>query len=451
MKVHFLGAIDTVTGSKYLLEFDSHKVLLDCGLYQGLKPFRLRNWEPFVKASDIDAVVLTHAHLDHSGYLPALMEQGFKGPIFATEATRALCEVLLPDAGFLQEEDARFANKHKFSKHDPALPLFTQAQARRVLEQFVAVPFGVHTPIANTGGSVSFSGAGHILGAASVQFNYRGRKLVFSGDLGRYDDAIMYDPEPAPDADVLIVESTYGDKRHESLNIEEVLADTISQTVKRGGSVLIPAFAVGRAQLILYYLLKLKRQRQVPDIPVFLNSPMAIKATEVYKQFKALHRLTAEDCRAIDQMTHYVQSVEESMALNASAYPSVIISASGMATGGRVLHHLKSMLGDVRNSVLFVGYQAVGTRGEKLIQGASEIKIHGYNYPVRASIVNLGSLSAHGDYAELMRWLKTSQRAPEQVYVTHGEQVAAASLCERIREELGWEAQLPELSQIITL
>lgn len=443
-QVQFIGATGTVTGSKYLVTYDRHRLLIDCGLFQGIKNVRKRNWAelPF-PADQIDAVLLTHAHIDHSGFLPALMRRGFHGPVYSSKATHMLCKVLLPDAGFLQEEDAHYANKKKFSKHEPAEPLYTEEDARKVLKQFKDIERGevLHLP---GGMTATFTPTGHILGACAIRLEYQGKSITFSGDVGRCNDAIMYPPEPLQATDYLVVESTYGDRLHKEMDAEEAIADVINRTVKRGGIVLMPAFAVGRAQLILHYIQRLRDQQRIPNIPVFLNSPMAIRATNIFFDLHEQHKLTEEDCARMDDMTIYVKTTEESIELMSRKEPCVIISASGMASGGRVLHHLKALVGSPRNSILFLGYQAQGTRGASLINGAEAIKIHGEYHAVQAEIANLDALSSHGDYREICNWLKQMPGHPRKVFITHGEAGAADCMRQHLQQAFGWEAEVPE-------
>ncbi|HYD78071.1 MBL fold metallo-hydrolase [Ramlibacter sp.] len=447
----FLGAAGTVTGSRYLLEHGGRRVLVDCGLFQGLKQLRLRNWDRFpVDPQSVDAVVLTHAHIDHSGYLPALARQGFRGPVHATEASVELAGLLLPDSGHLQEEEAEFANRHGFSKHKPALPLYTEDDARRMLRQFRRTEFhAAFEPI--PGLRMQFVPAGHILGAASVHVQWDGGSVLFSGDLGRDEDILMKPPETPPAADTVLIESTYGEREHQEEDPATTLADVVSRTAARGGVVVIPAFAVGRAQALMHLVAQLKEQRRMPDVPVFLNSPMAADVTEIYVRYRAQHRLGSAQCRAMCEAARIVNTVAESQRLNELKVPAVIIAASGMATGGRVVHHLKAFAPDRRNTILLAGYQAAGTRGALLAGGAREVKIHGEYVKVRAEVVSLGSLSAHADRNELLRWIGRLPSAPRQVFVTHGEPAAADSLRLAIEDTHGFACSVPEQRQEVEL
>lgn len=449
--IRFLGAAGTVTGSRHLLTIGGNRILVDCGLFQGLKQLRLRNWEPFeVSPANIDAVVLTHAHIDHSGYLPRLVRNGFKGPIYCTKATFDLCRILLRDSGYLQEKDAERANRYGYTKHHPALPLYTQLDAQVCLESFQVKPFNSAFEIAS-GIVVQFRHAGHILGAATVELKTKDRTLVFSGDLGRYDSPTMPDPKPIRAADVLVLESTYGDRLHGSEDPEDEIAKLVGAATARGGTVLIPSFAVGRAQTLLYHFARLKRANRIPNIPVFLDSPMAQDATEVFCENPADHKLSAQECRDDFSLARYVQTPEESKGLNANPMPKVIISASGMATGGRVLHHLKVYAPDSRNLILFSGFQAAGTRGAAMVEGAAEVKIHGAYVPVEAEVRNLDMLSAHADQADLLRWLSEFSAPPQRIFIVHGEPHASEALRVRIQDELGWQAETPILFQKSTL
>jgi metallo-beta-lactamase family protein len=442
MHLSFLGAAGTVTGSKYLLEVAGRRVLIDCGLFQGYKQLRLQNWAPLpFEPGTLDAVLLTHAHIDHSGYLPLLVKNGYGGRVWCTPGTAALCRLLLPDSGHLQEQDAEYANRKGFSRHHPALPLYDKQDAIDALPALESVAFGEwFEPCA--GLRVRFRTAGHILGAASVEIETDGRRLLFSGDLGRSGDPVMCDPQPAPPVDCLVVESTYGDRLHADTDPAQALADVINRTARRGGMVLIPAFAVGRTQELLFYIHQLKQQQAIADLPVFLDSPMAIDASELLQRFASEHRLSASQARAVCATATYVREREESIALNARTHPMIIISASGMATGGRVLHHLKARAGNPHNTILFVGYQAGGTRGAALLGGAREIKIHGRYVPVTAEVASIQNLSAHADWQGILAWLGQIP-APQRIFITHGEPAAADALRLRLHERLGWQAQVP--------
>lgn len=453
MKLTFLGATGTVTGSKYLIEDGGKKFLVDCGLFQGLKELRLRNWEKLpVDPADIDAVILTHAHIDHSGYLPLFIKNGFKGPVYCSSATADLCDILLPDSGYLHEEDAARANKYSYTKHKPALPLYTQEDAYRALEQIKPVSFGDEHPLSEFL-SFKLTHAGHILGAACVHINDGQTKLVFSGDLGRLHDPVMEPPSQIQDADYLVLESTYGDRLHETTDPLDQLEGIIAKTAARGGTVVIPAFAVGRAQGLMYYIYKLKQSGRIPDIPVYLDSPMAISATKLLQEHHAEHRLSKDECAAVCASVIYTKTVEQSKAIYSrnNGMLGVVISASGMATGGRVLHHLKHYIGDPRNTVLLAGFQAAGTRGARLAHGETEIKIHGHLYPVRAEISMLDNISAHADYKEILEWLGHFREAPRKVFLTHGEPEAASSLKFKIEEHLGWNVEIPEYKYDVEL
>jgi metallo-beta-lactamase family protein len=443
MKIRFLGGAGTVTGSKYLVEHAGHSALIDCGLFQGYKNLRLRNWAllPF-DAGKLDAVVLTHAHLDHSGALPLLMRQGFRGPVHTSAATIELCQLLLPDSGHIQEEDAAFANRHRTSKHEPALPLYTAQEARDTLPLLAATPFDEWRELM-PGVRMQLRMAGHILGAASVALATDDCTVLFSGDLGRPDDPVMRPPAPIAVADFIVIESTYGDRVHDAADVEGLIGETIVRTVKRGGTVVVPSFAVGRAQALLHIIHRLKASGAIPDVPVFLDSPMAVDATAIYRRFGDQHRLSPHDCEQMFRVATMVRSVDESRALNALRYPAVIISASGMATGGRVLHHLKTRAGDHRNTILFAGFQAPGTRGARLLAGERLIRIFGEDIAVNAEVVNVQGLSAHADAPQLLAWLRTCPKAPRSVFVTHGEPGAADALRQRIENEVGWRAHTP--------
>ena len=446
MKLTFLGATETVTGSKYLLEDNNKKILIDCGLYQGLKDLRLRNWDNFpVNPASIDAVILTHAHIDHSGYLPLLVRNGFKGEVYCSLATADLCKILLPDSAYLHEEDAKRANRYNYSRHKPALPLYTQEDAKNALEKIKPVSFGDEHRLIDFL-SFKLTHAGHILGASCVHISDGQTNIVFSGDLGRPNDPVIKAPAQIQKADYLILESTYGDRLHEISNPIDQLENIINKTSGRGGTIIIPAFAVGRAQSMMYYIHELKKAGRIPDIPVYLDSPMAISTTKLLQKHNAEHRLSKEQCADVCNSVIYTNTVEQSKAIysNNNSMPKIIISASGMATGGRVLHHLKEFISDPRNFVLLAGFQAAGTRGARLAHGETEIKIHGEFFHVRAEIDILNNISAHADYQEILNWLGNFQEPPRKTFLTHGEPEAASSFQIKIRDKLNWNVEIPK-------
>ncbi len=441
-----------MTGSKYLLEHAGKKILIDCGLFQGLKELRMRNWEKLpVDPATIDAVLLTHAHIDHSGYIPLLVKNGFKGKIYSSEATFDLCSILLPDSGYLQEADAERANRYGYTKHKTAFPLYTEKDAEISLKQFKIVDFGIpHTLYDDL--SFSLSRSGHILGSAFIQIQVGDKSILFSGDIGRLDDPVMKPPAKMHRTDYLVVESTYGNRLHRDSNPLDKIGKIIRNTVLRGGSVIIPAFAVGRAQSMLYYIQELKKTKAIPDVSVFLDSPMAIDATEILCKHKNEHCLPEKICFDVCHVAQYVHTAEKSKALDHSnGMPVVIISASGMATGGRILHHLKYFITDERNTIFFTGYQAVGTRGARLLYGEDEIKIHGQMWPVRAQVEVLHSISAHADYGEILDWLSNFQEAPRKTFITHGEPEAASSFKMKIEDRMGWTVVVPNYLEEVEL
>ncbi|KTD21230.1 MBL fold metallo-hydrolase RNA specificity domain-containing protein [Legionella londiniensis] len=448
MKLTFLGATQTVTGSKYLLTVGSKKILIDCGLFQGYKELRLRNWAPLpIDPHDIDAVILTHAHIDHTGYLPLFVKNGFRGKIYATPGTKALCSILLPDSGHLQEEEARLANKYGFSKYKPALPLYTEKEAQTALNYFETIDFDTPHQLFHDF-SFEYHRAGHIVGAAMVKIKTPKGSIVFTGDIGRPYDPVMKAPTAIEETDYLVMESTYGDRLHDATDPLPQMAQVINQTVKRGGSVIIPAFAVGRAQSLLYFIYELKRQGAIPkNIPVFLDSPMAIDATHLLCTYKEDHHLTAEQCQGLCRIATYVNTPEESKEIDRHHMPQIIIAASGMAQGGRILHHLKVFAPDPKSTLLFTGFQAGGTRGARIVNGERQVKIHGSLIPIRAQVVVMSSTSAHADYQELLGWLKHFARPPKKVFITHGEPHSAQSLKEKIEKQFGFSCTIPSYLQ----
>jgi metallo-beta-lactamase family protein len=478
----FLGAAGTVTGSKHLLEVDGRRILVDCGLFQGLKELRLRNWAPLpVEPATIDAVILTHAHLDHCGYLPRLVSAGFRGRIFCTPATKELCSLVLPDSAHIQEEDAREANRHGFTRHSPALPLYTSADAARALTQLQPVGYDRPVPILDPQGqtrvrpgsdpapafsqensnpgsdlgltltapTVEFINAGHLLGSAYARVRVAGKTIVFGGDLGRFGRPVLPDPVMVPEADVLLLESTYGDRLHRPDDDGAQLAAVVNDSLKRGGKLIIPSFAIGRVEEVLYWLKRLEEEKRIPVLPVYVDSPMASAALHFYSA--RLNELDADMARpdglkhvsvfATTRMTT-IASPQQSADLIASRQPAIVIASSGMATGGRVLRHLAATITSPKNTVMFVGYQAAGTRGRLLVDGAKEIKLLGRTFPVAAHIELIDSMSAHADYSESLRWLSGFTRPPAMTYLVHGDPVALAALASRITAEKGWPVHI---------
>ena len=445
--IKFLGAVGTVTGSRFLLRYKRSRWLVDCGLFQGYKHLRQRNWRPLsVRPDQLQAVILTHAHLDHSGWLPVLCRDGFKGRILATPATRDLCRHLLPDSGFIQEKDAEFANRHGTTRHQPARPLYTQADAEAVMPFFRTLDFGSPYRLKQKL-EVLFRRAGHIPGAAIAELNVAGRRVVFSGDLGHGSSATMPPPEPVRAADYLVVESTYGNRRRDREDPEVALARVIGDTVERGGSIIIPAFAVGRTQLLLHHIRRLLDDHRIPTLPVYLDSPLAINATDVFQNHPDDHRLSRQEAARACSLPHYVHDPDQSRQLDRDPHPKIIIAGSGMATGGRVLHHLKAYLGDRRHTILFAGFQAPGTRGDALVNGAEQVKIHGRYWASKAQIENLDMLSAHADADEIIEWLRHFEHPPRKTFIVHGEPDASDALRRRIEEELDWNCLVPEPEQ----
>jgi metallo-beta-lactamase family protein len=453
----FLGGAQTVTGSKTILDTADGRVLVDCGLFQGKKKLRLQNWAPLpVRPETIDAVVLTHAHIDHCGYLPRLVEQGFRGPVYCTEGTRRLAEIVLPDSGYLQEEEAAYANRKGYSKHSPALPLYTKEDALACLEQIRTVPFDTVESILPSV-NATWRGAGHILGAASIALDLQegGRTVVFSGDLGRSTHPLLLPPAPIGSADVVITESTYGDEDHPDSDTEQQIADIVTRTAARGGVLLIPAFAVDRTEIVLWHLERLMSEGRIPALPVFVDSPMASRALDVYR--KAAREGSAEvrpELRGTDLFSSIdvaeTRTVEQSKELNARRGPMIIISASGMLTGGRIIHHLANRVGNPHNAVLLVGFQAPGTRGDALRSGARQVKVFGHYHPVRAEISS-SALSAHADQSDLLDWVGSASPKPETVYVNHGEPEGSAILVDALSDRLGLNAVMPRPGERVRL
>ncbi len=451
MKITFLGGTETVTGSKFLVSSKDTQVLVDCGLFQGYKWLRERNWQGLsVDRQSLNAVILTHAHLDHSGYLPVLYRDGYRGPVYCHPATQALCGVLLPDSGHLQEEDARFYSRHRLGKHAHPEPLYDCATAERCLTLLKPVEFEQVFSIGDM--KISLHPVGHILGAACVVIEAEGKRIGFSGDVGRPDDLFMLPPKPLPELDLLMLESTYGNRRHEKIDPYEQLSDVVNETVSGGGVLLIPSFAVGRAQVLQHMLATLMADHRIPKLPVYLDSPMAIDVSDIYCHFHALHRLSNADCQRMCRAVKYVESVEGSQALSKQVYPHIIIAGSGMVSGGRILHHLKRLLSNHRTTVLLTGYQAGGTRGAKMQQGVESVKIHGEWVKNRARIRTLHGLSGHGDYVDIGHWLEASALKPgTRIQLIHGEPEALEGMRDHLRRTLPFQVEVAGYRNILTI
>lgn len=451
MKLQFLGATGTVTGSRYLLSDDNTRVLIDCGLFQGVKNIRLRNWSPLpFPAKDIDAVVLTHAHLDHSGYLPRLIKEGFKGKIYCTQATQELAKILLLDSAHLQESDAERANRRGYTKHHPAEPLYTTLEAEESLTHFESKKYHETFNIGEL--QIRYTSAGHILGSACVHVTLsNGKTITFSGDLGRPNDPVMCPPEVVTHADYLVLESTYGDRLHSTEDSKVRLASIVNKTAARGGVVMIPAFAVGRTQEILHLLTQLRAAGDIPNIPFYLDSPMAIDVNHVMCDYRTQHRLTKKECSALCKGVTYVRDVVDSKKLSEKNTPKIIIAGAGMLTGGRILHHLKSFGSGYRNTLIIAGYQAEGTRGRTLLNGAKMLRIFGEDVQMNCDVELMAELSAHADYDEISQWLAGFKQAPHTVFITHGEPVAADHLRQVIEQRFDWNVVVPEMEQTVML
>lgn len=447
----FLGATETVTGSKYLVETDGFRVLIDCGLFQGFKNLRLRNWEPFpVSPESIDTILITHAHLDHSGYVPAIVKSGFKGKILMTAGTFELCKVLWADSAKIFEEDTERANRKGYTRHKPAKTLFSLEDVERSLSRVQVIDFNKEIQLSDDV-TANFLHAGHILGAAQVLLSIGGRTIHFTGDLGRQRDPLMMSPQDFPGSDILVCESTYGDSLHSVMNPEDQLQEILSKVLDRGGTAVVPAFAVGRTQSLMLHIWRLIQKGRIPNVPVFLNSPMATSVSSLYHKHKEEHRIDAAEFEEMYKSVRIVRDVEQSKALNENEEPKIIIAASGMMTGGRILHHVAKFGTSSKNAILFSGYQAGGTRGRLLLDGAKSIRIFKNDVPIRAEIYSLDSLSAHMDRSEILNWLKTSTKIPTMTYLTHGEPAAADRLRFQISDQLGWQVRVATFSDVVDI
>lgn len=442
MKIKFIGGAGTVTGSKTLIESNGTRFLVDCGLFQGLKALRELNWEPLpVPASTIDIVVLTHGHLDHCGWLPRLIDQGFKGKIYCTAPTKAVAELVLLDSAKIQEEEAERANSEHYSKHNPAEPLYTLQQAESVFPLFKVIRINESIAIAN-GIDAVFSNAGHIIGACSISIKLEGKTLVFSGDIGRDDDVLMYAPQKPVQGDYLFLESTYGNRIHPAIDPKTALEKYINETIKDNGTIIIPGFAVERAQSIMYLLWELKKEERIPNVPYILDTPMGASVLNIFLENLKWHKLSADDCHQMCGMFKVVSEFDQTMRIIDDPSPKVVLAASGMATGGRVLSYFEHYLSVGKNTVIIVGYQAEGTRGRKLLDGADEIKIYGNYYSVKAKIVQIEGLSAHADQKGLVSWLSDLKSPPKCIYLVHGENQSADELRIKISEKYGYKCRV---------
>ncbi len=449
--IHFLGAAGTVTGSKYLIDTGAHKILIDCGLFQGLKELRLKNWDYFpVDVTEIDTVLLTHGHMDHTGYLPRLVKMGFKGSIRGTAPTLAVAEIIILDSAKIQEEYAAQANKEGFSKHSPAEPLYTVKDAEKTVEHFHTIQeeewLELFPEI-----KVRFQYNGHIIGACFIEMDIYGKRYVFSGDIGRKKDVLMHEPHQPEKADVLFIESTYGNRIHPDDDLEEKLAAVVNATIEKGGTLIIPSFAVERTQTLMYLLWQLRVKNRIPAVDMVMDSPMGKNVLEVFRQYENWHKLPDDDGAKMCEAFHIVEAYKETWEVIDNKEPKIIIAGSGMISGGRVLTYLQYYVGLPETTVLLAGFQAEGTRGRKLLEGATEIKINGKMYPVKARIENLEVLSAHADQPELLEWLNKIKNTPEKIFIVHGEVEAAKTLGEKIKDVYGWKSEVPELYSIHTI
>ncbi len=451
MNITFLGGTGTVTGSKYLVATSTTKILVDCGLYQGYKWLRERNREPLpFNLKELDAIVLTHAHLDHSGFIPALYKQGYRGPVYTHHATASLCTILLVDSGHIQEDDAKFYGKHKISRHKNPEPLYDKATAQASLSLFQPVNFEETFSIGDI--EVYLQSVGHILGAASVILSADGKHVGFSGDVGRSNDSIMYPPKPLPALDLLMLESTYGNRLHDKESPLDQLADIVNTMAKKGGALLIPSFAVGRTESILHLLATLIKKEMIPKLPIFLDSPMAINVFDIYCQYSELNRLSKDDCLEISSIASFTKTVDQSKELSELRVPHIIIAGSGMATGGRILHHMKRLLGDYRTTILFTGYLSGGTRGAKMLAGQNTVKIHGKWWPVKADVEVLHGLSGHGDYQEITQWLQSSNlHKKTKIRLVHGEPDASEAMRDHLKQHTHFDPEVASYHEILRL
>lgn len=447
--IHFLGAAGTVTGSKYLIDSMGKKILVDCGLFQGLKELRVLNWEKFpIDMSTLDFVLLTHGHLDHTGYLPRLIKDGFKGKIYGTARTLSIAEIILKDSAKIQEEEAERANRQGYSKHNLAKPLYNLNDVEQTISRFSEIKIDEWIEF-GTNIKVRFQTNGHIIGSAFIEIHINEKKLVFSGDVGQENDVLLFPPKRPREADVLFIESTYGECLHPHEDVLEHLKNIILATIKKGGSIIIPSFAVERTQTMMYMIWQLRKAGAIPDIPLIMDSPMGANVLDVFTKYRAWQKLPIEDYMAMRNLFTIIKDFKETVSVIATPYPKIIIAGSGMITGGRVLSYLQSYVGKSENTVLMVGYQAEGTRGRKLQEGAHELKIYGRYYPVKAHVEIIHGLSAHGDQQDLLDWISEIKTPPQKVFITHGEKQAADTFRVKLKDTYGWEATIPKLYDIV--
>ena len=446
IKITFLGAAGTVTGSKYLIETPEKKIMIDCGLFQGLKELRLLNWQSLpVDAAEVDLILLTHGHLDHTGYLPRFVKEGFKGHVWGTAPTLDITKIILEDSARIQEEDAERANKDGFSKHRPAMPLYTSDDVKHVIPLFTPQALDKWIAI-DKHISCRFRYNGHILGATFIELKIGSKTLVFSGDIGRESDLLMYPPQKPEEADILIMESTYGDREHPH-DAAEKLEAIVNTCAERKGTLIIPSFAVERTQTLMYLLWQLKKSKRIPDIPVYMDSPMGSSVLNIFEQHPSWHKLSTDACKEMCRDIKLIRTIQETYKLAASELPKIIIAGSGMAAGGRVLTYFLQYIGNPNATILLAGYQAEGTRGRSLLDGTEEIRLFGKNYPVKAEIKQIEGLSAHADQQELVHWLSKLKTCPEEIFIVHGEKQGAIGLKNKIKEIYDWNAAIPKLNQ----
>jgi metallo-beta-lactamase family protein len=447
MKITFLGATKTVTGAKYLVDTGTKKILVDCGLFQGSKDITARNFQHLsFNPADLEAIILTHAHIDHTGYIPLIVKKGFSKHIYCSHGTKDLCSILLPDSGYLQEEHAKHENLHLQPRQEPSVPLYTLLDAKQSLKQFRAYDFDTEIEIPKTA-KITLYPAGHIIGASFVELKSHGISILFSGDIGRFSDPVMEPPVFMESADYLVLESTYGNHLHGTTNPLDELCNVITRTLKKGGSIIIPSFAVGRAQIILYLLYQLLKAKRIPKIPIYLDSPMTINATEIFRQYATEHRLGKKLARLVCDTAIPINTIEDSFELHANHKPKIIISASGMAEGGRILHHIEHYAPNPNNALVFIGFQVPGTRGDAIVKGATETTIYGQKISIRAEVVMLKNLSAHADYEEILTWLDHFKKPPKKVFLIHGEPESSLNLKNKIEEKFGWKCVIPDYLQ----